>query len=340
MRVVSLVVPCRNECAHIDAFCRDALAQALPDGWALELLIADGSSDDGTHERLVQIAQREPRLRRLDNPQRIVSTALNRAVEAARGEVIVRMDVHTAYAYDYVAQCLAALEQTGASCVGGPWRPLGEGWPADAIARAFASRFGAGGALSRSTGYSGPVDTVYLGAWRRDELLRRGGFDEALVRNQDDELNLRIVRGGGRVWQSAAIRSWYTPRASFAALFRQFFQYGWWKVAVMRKHGQPAAPRQVAPFLFVALLAMLILTAPWLSLARAALVGALGLYFAAALAAASALAPPWREPRTWLGITWAYGCMHAGYGLGFARALIDALVRRRSAPEAATRSTR
>ena len=340
MKTVSVIVPCRNERAHIESFCGDVLGQVLAPQWTLEVLVADGRSDDGTREWLQEFAAREPRLRVLDNPQRIVSTGLNRAIDAARGEVVVRMDVHTEYAPDYIAQCIATLEASGASSVGGAWRPRGEGWPAAAIARAFASRFGSGGAASRRVEYTGEVDTVYLGAWQRAELQRLGGFDEQLVRNQDDELALRIVRGGGQVWQSAAIRSWYTPRASFAALFRQFFQYGYWKVPVIRKHRLPASPRHLAPVLFVLVLAALALAALFWPAARAGLVALLTVYALAALGNAAPLASPWRVPRQWLGIAWAFVCMHLGYGLGFARALFELAVLRRAPGEAATRLTR
>ena len=340
MRRVSVVVPCRNERDHVAAFCRGVLRQALPEDWCLQVLIADGRSDDGTREQLASICAEEARLRWIDNPQRIVSTGLNRGIDAADGEVVVRMDMHTTYADDYVAQCLATLASSGATCVGGAWVPQGQGWPQAAIARAFQSRFGSGGAASRRADHTGPVDTVYLGAWRRDDLLRLGGFDESLVRNQDDELNLRIVRAGGVVWQSAAIRSTYTPRGSFAALFRQFHQYGYWKVPVIRKHRLPASPRHLAPFAFVCLLVALALLAIAWETARAVLAGVLSLYAATALASAVALA---REPhrlRDTVGIAWAIACMHAGYGLGFGRALIEVLVLRRAPGAAATRLTR
>lgn len=338
--IVTIIVPCRNERQSLEVFCRSSLAQQIPDGWVMQLLIADGMSDDGTREILRTLCASEAQIQMLDNPQSIVSTGLNLAINAARGEVIVRMDVHTTYAPDYVAQCLEALALSRATCVGGPWRPVGEGWPQAAIALAFQSRFGSGGAASRRLDYSGPVDTVYLGAWRRDELLRLGGFDESLVRNQDDELNLRIVRGGGVVWQSADIRSTYTPRGSFAALFRQFHQYGYWKVPVIRKHRLPASPRHLAPFAFVAVLAGLSLLAPWWSLARGALVGVLAVYLVAALVNAAALARAPHRLRDTFGIAWAIVCMHTGYGLGFGRALLDVLVLRRAPGAAATRLTR
>lgn len=339
-RCVSVIVPCRNERAHIAAFCADVLRQAVPTGWDLQVLIADGRSDDGTRDLLSTLCTADARLRMLDNPQRIVSTGLNLAIEAARGEVIVRMDVHTAYAPDYVAQCVATLESTRATCVGGPWRPVGEGWPQAAIALAFQSRLGSGGAASRRIDHSGPVDTVYLGAWRRDDLRRLGGFDESLVRNQDDELNLRIVRSGGVVWQSASIRSTYTPRASFVALFRQFHQYGYWKVPVIRKHRLPASPRHLAPFTFVLLLVALAALALVWSPARGALAGVLSLYAATALTSAAALARAPHRLRDTVGIAWAIACMHIGYGLGFGRALIEVLVLRRAPGAAATRLTR
>lgn len=335
---VSVIVPCRNEAAHIDAFIASALAQQLPPGTALELLVADGASDDGTRRQLAAWAAREPRLRVLDNPRRISSAALNLAAQAARGEVVVRMDVHTTYAPDYVQQCLQALAETGAACVGGPWQPVGQGWPQAAIAAAFSSRFGSGGAASRRLDYTGPVDTVYLGAWPRAVLLAAGGFDEALVRNQDDELALRITRGGGRIWQSAAIRSCYAPRASFAALFRQFWQYGYWKVPVIRKHRLPAAPRHLVPVAFLAVLALLAAAGVFWRPAWAALAALLGLYAAAAFASALPVAAG--SVRQALGVAWACACMHAGYGLGFARGLLDFALLRRAPGAAATRLTR
>ena len=255
MQMVSAIVPCRNERDHIESFCADVLAQTLPAGWALEVLIADGDSDDGTRELIDRIALSDTRVRVVDNPRRIVSCGLNRALATAQGTVIVRMDVHTRYAPDYVKQCLHVLQSTGADNVGGPWRAEpaeeGAGWPV-AIAAVFQSRWVAGGARSRSLTCEGEVDTVYLGCWPRASFDRFGGFDESLVRNQDDEHNLRIVLGGGRVWQSPSIRSVYQPRGSLRDLAAQWLQYGYWKPFVMRKHGQAASWRHRVPALFVA----------------------------------------------------------------------------------------
>ena len=259
--IVSVIVPCRNERRHIEAFVAGVHRQRLPPGWALQLLLADGMSDDGTRELLLPLCRADASdgdtVELLDNPGRIASGALNHALDRARGEVIVRMDVHTDYADDYVAQCLTALAETGADNVGGPWHAEpepGAGPMQRAIAAAFQSRWVAGGAASRRLDFSGWVDTVYLGCWPRATFERFGRFDEALVRNQDDEHNLRIVRGGGRVWQSAHIRSRYRPRATLGQVARQYLQYGYWKPFVMKKHGQAASLRHLLPGLLVALL--------------------------------------------------------------------------------------
>ena len=264
MRRVSIIVPCRNEERHLGAFAASALAQRLPAGWTLEIVIADGMSDDGTRRALEELAARDPRVSFVDNPERIVSSGLNRALGAASGEVVVRMDVHTEYAPDYVAECLAALEMTGADVVGGPWRALADpaaGPTQAAVAAAFQSRWVAGGALSRELDYDGPADTVYLGAWPRKTFERFGGFDETLVRNQDDEHNLRIVKGGGRVWQESRVHSSYRPRETLGQVFRQYLQYGYWRPFVMKKHGQPARLRQLVPALFIVALALFALLA-------------------------------------------------------------------------------
>src|SRR5690606_22212395 len=146
----------------------DALAaQRLPAGWSIEWLVADGASDDGTRERLDERARNEPRLVVVDNPQRIVSAGLNACVARARGDVIARLDVHTAYADDYLAQCIATLERSGADNVGGPWIAVGDSPMQRAIAAAFQSRWVVGGGRSRNAAYEGAVDTVYLGCWPR-----------------------------------------------------------------------------------------------------------------------------------------------------------------------------
>lgn len=311
---VSVIVPCRNEAGFVDAFYTDALRQQLPPGWRLQLVVADGHSDDGTRARLQRIAAADGRVHIVDNPRRIVSCGLNRALAEADGEVIVRMDVHTRYAPDYVAQCLQALQRSGADNVGGPWRAEGQGGWQRAIAAAFQSRWVAGGARSRLLDYDGEVDTVYLGCWPRASFERFGLFDESLVRNQDDEHNLRIVRGGGRIWQSAAIRSVYTPRDSLAALWRQWLQYGYWKPFVMKKHGQAAALRHRVPGLFVAALGIAALPAltggpvwplAWLGGTYLALVLGLSL----AVAAGSSWSLLWRLPPVVM-------AQQIGYGVG------------------------
>lgn len=356
-RVVSVIVPCRHEREHIEAFCRSVAAQALPQGWALEVLVADGQSEDGTRERLAAWCQGDPRFIMLDNPGRIVSCGLNRCIERARGEFIVRLDVHTVYAPDYIAQCLATWQATGADNVGGPWRAEGASGPQGtvqrAIAAAFQSRWVAGGALSRDLAYDGEVDTVYLGSWPRQTFERFGGFDETLVRNQDDEHNLRIHKGGGRVWQSARIRSTYFPRASTADVFRQYRQYGYWKPFVMKKHGQAAALRHLVPAVFVGVLSLLLLMLFVLSLwsswgaqldaiplqgvARAAwvvaaLVAAQVVLYAAAVGAVCLLIARQQGLDLLPHLPRVIAAYHVGYGLGSIRGWFDALVRGRPDP--------
>ena len=194
---VSVIVPCRNEIRHIHAFLRSLEAQQLPDGVDWEVFIADGMSRDGTRAVLEEYRAAHPFVTVIENRGEIVSTGLNEAIRRARGEVVVRMDVHTEYAPDYIAQCLAVLEETGAENVGGPARTMAAGYMQGAIARAYHSGFACGGARFHNPAYEGYVDTVTFGCWRRQTLLDLGLFDEALVRNQDDELNLRLVRRGG-----------------------------------------------------------------------------------------------------------------------------------------------
>ena len=247
---VSVIVPCRNEARSIDSFVNSLRKQDLADvDW--EVVIADGMSDDGTREKLLRICDEDSRIRVIDNPLRIASTGLNAAIRAARNDIVLRMDVHTEYKADYIRRSVELLARSGAASVGGACIARGTGYVGKAIAAAFHSGFAVGGARWHRPAHEGPTDTVHLGCWRREVIEQVGLFDEALVRNQDDELNLRLRRAGGTIWQSPEIVAWYYPRASLSALFRQYFQYGFWRVAVLRKHRIPGAWRQVAPAAFV-----------------------------------------------------------------------------------------
>src|SRR5581483_784305 len=192
---VTIVVACRNEINHIRGFVDSVLAQDFR-GLKWEAIVADGLSDDGTRAVLAEYCADHPQLRVIDNPRRIVSCGLNVAICAARGEIIIRMDVHTRYAPDYCILCLETLESVGADNVGGPARTTATGIYARAVAAAYHSRF-CTGARFHDEKYEGWVDTVTYGCWHRSTFDRIGLFDENLVRNQDDELNLRLIRAGG-----------------------------------------------------------------------------------------------------------------------------------------------
>ena len=328
--LVSIVLPCRNEQGYIQACLQSALDQDPPEG-GLEILVADGMSTDGTREYLQQMATQYPSIRILDNPGRIVSTGLNTAIRAARGEIIVRMDAHTIYAPDYVQQCLAVMSETEADNVGGPMQTTAETFMERAIRAVFHSAFAVGGARSHQAGYEGHVDTVIYGCWKKSVFERIGYFDEELVRNQDDEHNLRLSRAGGKIYQSTRIRSWYHVRGSLKALFRQYMQYGYWRVLVIRKHHAPASFRHLVPGAFVGCFSLLAALGLFWSPALWGVVGLAVLYAAAALVASlvTAACTQWALLPVLPVVVW---CFHFGYGYGFLRGILD-LVLLHNAPD-------
>jgi glycosyltransferase involved in cell wall biosynthesis len=326
---ISIVVACRNEARHIGELLDSLRAQEM-DGLSWEAIIADGMSTDGTREILDRYAARDARVRVVSNPGKIVSTGLNAGIRAARGEIILRMDAHTIYAPDYCKRCLEALERTGADNVGGPARTRVQGLRARTVAAAYHSKFSTGGARFHDENYEGWVETVTYGCWRKAVFDTVGLFDEALVRNQDDEFNLRLTRAGGRIWQNPLIRSWYSPRSRLSGLFRQYFQYGFWKVAVIRKHRIPASWRHLVPVAFIAAImfspavvaiAVLRGAGRWATLFADLWLLVLAAYGAASLMASVAAARRhgW-DTLVYLPVVFAV--YHLSYGLGFLAGLL------------------
>jgi glycosyltransferase involved in cell wall biosynthesis len=305
---------------------RSILDQEPPNG-GFEVIVADGMSDDGTREILDRMAASESRIKVVDNPRQIVSTGLNTAICVARGEVILRMDVHTVYARDYICACLTVLHHTGVDNVGGPARTEATNYIQSAICAAYHSPFSVGGARFHNLQYEGYVDTVTYGCWPRKIFDRIGFFDEELVRNQDDEFNLRLTRAGGKIWQSPRIRSWYQPRRSLQALFRQYMQYGYWKVRVIQKHKIPASWRHLAPGVFVLAFFILLITSPWSSIATWAWTILAGTY-AVCNIAASFLTSVRRGWKLLPMLPLVFACYHFAYGYGFLRGILDFVILR------------
>jgi succinoglycan biosynthesis protein ExoA len=243
---VSVVAPMYNEADHIEAVVGDIAAQDF-DG-ELEFLVADGGSTDGSVERLLSAAELHGiTVRVLDNPARWVSHGLNATVRAATGDLVVRIDCHSRYPSDYVRRCVEVAAETGADNVGGVLVANGRTPTQRAAACVMSSPFGGIGWTRHADDERAEVDTVPFGAFRPDAFRRVGLFDESLVRNQDDEFNLRLRRAGGRIVRDPSITLEYTPRGSFAGLFRQYFEYGRWKVPVMLKHRRIVSMRSLAP---------------------------------------------------------------------------------------------
>jgi len=255
---VSVLIPIRNEARYIERCLQAVLAQDYPAD-RLEILVIDGRSTDGTHDRVQRIIDEHPAppgIRLLDNPGGIVPTGLNIGIREARGEIIVRVDGHCIIAPDYVKNCVKHIQKGQVDGVGGPWQTVGETELARIIAVGMSSSFGVGDSAFRTqTGKTMLADTVPFPAYTRNLIHRIGLYDEELVRNQDDEYNYRIRELGGKVLLASDVRSTYFCRSSLRGLWRQYFQYGYWKVRVLQKHPRQMRLRQFVPPLFVLALA-------------------------------------------------------------------------------------
>lgn len=319
--LVTIILPIRNEAQYIARCLNAVLAQDYARD-RLEVLVVDGMSDDGTREIVLSALERlnagtvegvDAQL--VDNPERIVPTALNRGIRAARGEIIVRVDGHCVIAPDYVQRCVEALATVDADCAGGAIQTVGETPMARAIALGQSSPFGVGSAVFRYATRACYVDTLAFGAYRRTVFERIGLFDEELVRNQDDEFNFRLTRAGGKIWLDPQIKSVYYSRGTLRGLWKQYTEYGFWKVRVIQKHGRPASLRHLAPALFVLALCtglfLTLLTQEWLWIAAVVIP-----YAAASLTAAFVTAAR-RDWRALPLLPVIFFVLHAAYGAGF-----------------------
>lgn len=318
---ISIILPVRNEGNYI----RSALGAVFSQDYShdqIEILIADGMSTDNTRVIILDYQQKHGNIKILDNPGRIVPTGMNIALRQAQGDIIIRVDGHCVIAPDYVSKCVKHLTEDGVDGVGGPMESIGETPLAETIAVAMSSPFGVGNSAFRTTtGKTKLVDTVPFPAYTREIIQKAGLYDEELVRNQDDEYNYRIRELGGKLLLAEDVRSKYYSRGSFRKLWKQYFQYGYFKVRVLQKHPGQMSVRQFVPPLFIlSLLASLILTifASW---GWVVFLSIIGVYIAATLIASTITA----GKKGWnhlVRLPLAYGIIHLSYSSGFLSGLV------------------
>ena len=310
-------MPVRNEADFIGRSLRSVFNQNYPPE-KMEIVVADGLSTDATRRLIEEMkSASEVSIKIVENSARIAPCGLNRAIAAARGEIIVRVDGHCEIAPDYVANCVRYLLENKAEGVGGPIETIGETPTARAIAVAMSSGFGVGGSAFRcGCDREKYVDTVAFPGYRREVFERAGLFDEELVRNQDDEFNYRLRKLGGRVLLAPDIRAGYYSRSTFGSLWRQYFQYGFWKVRVLQMHPRQMSLRQFAPPALVAAVGFFAVSGLFSAFGRWALLFVLSLYFLADLAA-TAKAARRIELRALPHVFLSHAILHFSYGLGF-----------------------
>ncbi len=310
----SVVIPTLNEIAHIEDLLTHLLAE--PEDVVGEIIVADGGSRDGTQEAVRRIAGTEPRVRLIDNPERIQASGVNRAVALAerRFETIVRVDAHALYPSNYVGRLLTALDESAADSVVVRLDTVGRSCFQRAVAAAQNSRVGTGGSAHRMGRVSCFVDHGHHAAFRRTAYEGAGGYDETFEANEDAELDARIRAQGGRIWLDVGIPVTYFPRATLIGLARQYRRYGAGRAQTYLKHGEKLRLRQMMPpvaLVAVTVSLLLSLFNPY------ALVIPLG-YFSILLASSLSLAIDAGSACVLLAAP-ALATMHFAWGWGFLR---------------------
>lgn len=322
-RRVSIVLPTFQE----EEFIFDCLTSLKNQDYPFidEILVVDGRSTDATRE----IAQRFGHgVRVVDNPGRTAAAAMNVGIDTARNEVIVRVDAHTLYDSDYVSASVAALTNTGATMVGGRMVPIGTTRFGRAVAAVTSSPFGVGPGRFHYADKAQEVETVYLGCFKKSDIRAVGGYDETNLQwaAEDQELNFRLRKAGGKIWLDPAIRSVYFPRQTPRALWRQYHNYGLCKASTLKKHRQLPYLRPMIPALMVmgsaAWILLVLILGPW---------WLIPIPFLSYICGAAVVAR--RLSRGNPGVSWrnamsALAICHWSYGLGINRGFGRILLRR------------
>ncbi|RPJ22816.1 MAG: glycosyltransferase family 2 protein [Chloroflexi bacterium] len=328
---VSIIIPCYNEQSTIRLLLEALRAQTYPRA-EMEVIIADGLSTDGTRAAIAAFQRDFPDLHVciVENMKHSIPSGANRAIEASRGEIIIRLDGHSTPYPDYVENSVKAHEEVRGDNVGGVWeiRPGAETWIAKSIAVAAAHPLGVGDALYRHAKYAAEVDTVPFGSFRRALIEQVGFFDESLLANEDYEFNARVRKSGGKIWLDSSIRSVYFARSTLLELIRQYWRYGFWKWRMLRRYPDTLRWRQALPPLFLLSLISLAILSIFIPFARILLAAEIFFYFSIMILAGSHAAFQRRQAYLIPGLPLAIAAMHLSWGSGFLWSILSSSLQK------------
>lgn len=247
---ISVVIPMYNEESYIQECLFSLIGQNYPKD-KYEIIVVDGNSEDHSREKVSEIAKKNLLIKIYNNSKRIIPVSFNIGIEKAKGEIIIFVGAHAICEKDYISQCVFLLNNTDASNVGGIQNAVGTDYISHGISFAMLSPFGVGNAYFHFYKKEKFVDSVWGGAYRKETLIKLGGFDETYIKNQDYELNYRLRKMGGKIFLSPKIKCKYFVRNSIKKLTSQYFKYGYWKVKIINEHPDSIMLRQMVPPVFV-----------------------------------------------------------------------------------------
>ena len=325
MKNVAIIIPCRNEKKYIE----QCVLSILNSNYPLELIniyVCDGMSDDGTVEIIKKLEKQHDQVHLLVNEKTTTPFALNLGIKSDNSEVKIILGAHAEIDPNFIKENVIVLQENeSVGCSGGVIKNIYENKTSEIIGKAMSSSFGVGNAHFRTGNKDGFVDTVAFGAYKKEVFDKVGYFDEELARNQDDEFNFRLIKNGYKIYLSKKINSSYYVRASFKKLFKQYYQYGYWKVYVNKKHRTITTLRQLIPsFFMTSLLAGIVLSfVHWLF--AFLLIAEITLYLSGCLFFAIKKTKKLNQA---MPVILTFFILHAGYGLGYLLGAIEFIVFR------------
>ena len=326
MKKISVIIPCRNE----EKFIANTLDSIINGTYPLdnmEILVVDGMSNDKTREIVKEYEKKYPQIKLVDNPQRTVPYAMNYGIKQAKGDIIVRLDAHSIYPENYIEKLVYWLEKLNADNVGGVWdtQPANDSLEAKAIALATSHPFGIGNAQYRISNKKEPyeVDTVPFGCYKKEVFERIGLYDTDLTRNQDDELNARLIQNGGKIYLIPDLKIKYFARDKLSKMFKMFYQYGYFKPLVNLKLKQPATMRQFVPLFFVLFLILGLILSFISSIFFYFFMAGLLIYFGVNFLVSFKIAKREKNYKLIPYLILTFFLIHFAYGIGYLKGIFD-----------------